>query len=89
MSARSLTERVEILDQKLEALQTLTERVSGLESLIVQLRSEVRVEFSAIHDRFGTIDARLEEMQRFMRVLHEDVLTRISLLREGHGRRKR
>jgi chromosome segregation ATPase len=131
MPARSLTERVEILEQKVRDLQLLPDRVAAVESHILQLRGEMRDGFSAIRERFDGIDQRFEEMEqrfdgidrrfggidqrfeemdqrfegldqqlktiderfgethRFMRVLHEEVLTRLSLLQEGRGRRKR
>ena len=103
MAARSLTERVEILEQKVGDLQLRPARLDALESQILQLRGEMRDEFSAIRERlenhgrqfeaidqrFESIDRRFEETHRFMRVLHEEVLTRFSLLEEGRGRRKR
>jgi hypothetical protein len=131
MPARSLAERVEILEQKVGDLQTLPARVGALESHILQLRSEMHDGFSAIllrldgHDqrfvsvdqrfdqidqrfdqidqrfdqidqrfdqidqRFDQIDVRFEETHRFMRVLHEEIISRLSLIEEGRGRRKR
>jgi hypothetical protein len=117
MPARSLAERVEILEQKVGDLQTLPARVEALESHILQLRSEMHDGFSAIlmrldgHDqrfdqidqrfvsvdqrfvsvdqRFDQIDVRFEETHRFMRVLHEEIISRLSLIEEGRGRRKR
>ena len=91
MAARSLTERVEILEQKVDALQTLPDRVTSLESQILRLRGEMRDGFSTIHEQFEGIDRRFEQVERriqegdeetrrYMRVLHEEVLTRISLL---------
>ena len=110
MAARSLTERVEILEQKVEALQALPDRVTGLESQILQLRGEIREGFSATrveieetrrHARtmHGEVLTALQETQGQMRMLHEDVISRIALLQEsppqarprqdGRGRRKR
>jgi hypothetical protein len=103
MPARPLAERVEILEQKVGDLQTLPDRVGALESQILQLRSEMHDGFSAIllrldgHDqrfvgvdqRFDQIDVRFEETHRFMRVLHEEIISRLSLIEEGRGRRKR
>ena len=59
----------------------LPDRVTSLESQILQLRAEM-------HDGFSAIDGRFEETHRFMRVLHEEVLTRISLLQEARRPRK-
>ena len=111
MAARSLTERVGILEQKVEELQRPPSRMAAVESQILQLRDEMHVEFSAIQDRLGAIDQRFEEVltrlqegddktraqlheddektRRYMRMLHEEVLNRISLLQEGRGRRRR
>src|SRR5688572_13802620 len=69
------------LEQKVEDLQRLPERVTGLETQILQLRSELGVEFSAIRERFDEVLAQLregdEESRRFARTLHEEVLTRM------------
>ena len=111
MAARSLTQRVEILEQKVGDLQELPTRMVAVESQILQLREEIHVEFSAIRNRFDGIDQRLdggdqrfvaidqrfdaidrrfdiidqrfEETWRHMQMLHDDLVTRISLLREG------
>ena len=45
MPARSLTERIEILEQKVGNLESLPDRVAAVESQILQLRSELKVEF--------------------------------------------
>ena len=74
-------------------LQLLPDRVTAVESQILQLRGEMRDEFSAIRGQFDDLKRGMqegdEETRRFMRVLHEEVLTRFSLLEEGRGRRKR
>ena len=89
MAARSVDERVEILEQKVEGLQKLPARMDAVESQILQLRGEMHVEFSAIRERFDSIDRQFDETNRSMRVLHEDVIARISLIREGRARKKR
>lgn len=53
-----------------EPLQTLPDRVTGLESQILQLRGELRDEFSAIRERD-------EETRRYARTLQQEVLTRL------------
>jgi len=118
MAVRSLTQRVEILEQKVGDLQELPARMTAVESQILQLREETHVEFSAIRSRFDGVDQRLdgadqrfvaidkrfdaidkrfdaidrrfdvidqrfEETRRHMQMLHEDLVTRISLIREG------
>ncbi len=90
MAARSLNERVEILEQRMEGLYTLPDRVNGLESQILQLRGEMRDGFSATDRRFDQVEGRIqevdEETRRQMRALHEEALTR---LREGDEETRR
>ena len=92
----ALDERVEILEQKVGVLELLPNRVTAVESQILQLRGEMRDGFSAIHERlagheqqFQSIEKRFDETNRHMRVLHEELLTRLSLLQESRPRRKR
>jgi hypothetical protein len=93
-----------------EALETLPARVAAMEWQIVQLRDEMRLEFSATREdlralrqeMLGLIDETRtliregdEETRRHMRVLHEDVISRIAVIGEGlhrparTGRRRR
>ena len=51
MSPESLRVRVKRLEQRVEILEQLPDRVSGLESQIVLLRDEMRSEFSATRAR--------------------------------------
>jgi hypothetical protein len=62
-----------------EILEQLPEPVSALESQIVLLRDEMRNEFSATRDLMSNVD-------RYMRVLHEDVIQRIAALVKGQNR---
>ena len=64
----------------MEILEQLPERVSALESQIVQLRDEMQSEFSATRALVREVD---EDTRRYMRVLHEDVIQRIATLAEG------
>jgi hypothetical protein len=48
MQERSIIERVEILERKVQALETLPDRVTSVELQLVQLREEMRFEFSAV-----------------------------------------
>ena len=82
MSARPSNERIEILEQKVGDLQSLPDRMTAVESQILQLRGEMRDGFSAMRD--GD-----DETRRQMRLLHEEVLSRIALLQEGRGRKQR
>lgn len=69
-----------MLERRVEVLEQLPERVTALESQIVQLRDEMRSEFSVTRAEAHAGD---EETRRYMRVLHEDVITRIAVLQEG------
>ena len=94
MQQRSVIERLEILEKKVEILERLPERVTAVELQLVQLRDEMRVEFSATRAemRAGDEETRRtlrdemragdEETRRLMRILHEDVISRIALLNE-------
>jgi hypothetical protein len=79
MIERTLTERVEILEQKVEILEKLPERVTAVEVQIVQLREEMRDGFSALRTEMVTLN---EKTETLMRVLHEDVSARIALIQE-------
>jgi hypothetical protein len=86
-----LIRRIEILERKVESLELLPARMTALESQISQLADEMRVAFSAIRQEMTTAISQLEERirsgdeetRRYMRVLHEDVIERISRIQEG------
>ena len=89
MAARSLTERIEILEQKVGDLQELPGRMAAVESHILQLRGEVRDGFSAIHarmathdQRFESIDQRFDDLSRQMREGHQEIGRHMRLLHE-------
>jgi hypothetical protein len=74
----SLEGRIEILEENMEQLRDVPARLSGVEarlsgveSQIVQLRTEMRGGFSALRTE--------------MRVLHEEVISRIALLQEARS----
>jgi len=97
MAQRSLAARVQILEETVQTFADLPERVAALEGQIVQFRAEVRSEFAAIRGEMVTkadleamgmaTKADLAELRRHMQVLHEDVVTRLSLLAEGGSKR--
>jgi len=92
-----LAQRVEVLETRVALLGTLPERVSAVESQIVQLRNEMRSEFSAVRQemREGRESLRQEmralneDTQNQMRLLHEDVIDRIAKIGEAKRARKR
>jgi hypothetical protein len=63
-------------------VQHLPERVTTLESQLVQFREAMRNEFSAIRAEMKRAD---EDTRVFMRVLYEDVLSRLELRGESDG----
>jgi predicted nucleic acid-binding Zn-ribbon protein len=78
----TLTDRVESLEEKVSELATLPKRVESLESQILQLRVEMRGGFAAVRQEIRDGD---EETRRYMRVLHEEVLTKIATISEGRN----
>ena len=118
MDPQTLTNRVEILETKVEELAKLPDRVGALELQVSQLRTEMRVEFSAVRGEMRELNAgvrqemhelndglrremhelneetrrelggRIDDLGTHMRVLHEEVISRIALLDEHwNGRR--
>lgn len=85
---QDLEKRVEILEDKVELLEQLPARVGALESQVLQLRDEMRAEFSVTRSELRSelrqeIRDGDEETRRLMRVLHEEVLARIETLGRG------
>ena len=90
----TLDRRIDILQQKVETLETLPDRVSGLEVQISEFRTELRVEFSATRTELrqemqalndqtrAEMRALNDETGTHMRVLHEAVIARFNLLEE-------
>ena len=93
--------RIEILERKVEGLDLLPPRMTALESQILQLDKDMRAEFSAMRQEMATAISELEqrlserirsgdeETRRYMRVLHEDVIEKISRIQEGPPPRRR
>jgi hypothetical protein len=85
VESKSLEERVTFLENEMQGLRGLPERVASLEN-ILQFRAEVRGEFSAVRQDMQGIVQMLRaeiragdaETRRYMRVLHEEVLSRIA-----------
>lgn len=97
MTGPTLTARVEILEQKMQILDTLPGRIDAVELQILQLREEMRGEFSAVRAEIRGGDEALrieiragdEETRRYMRLLHEDVISRIEMLGSSRHPRKK
>jgi hypothetical protein len=63
-------------------MQHLLERVMTLESQFAQFRQAMRDECSAIRTEMKRAD---DDTRVFMRVLYEDVLSRLEAIGEGDG----
>jgi peptidoglycan hydrolase CwlO-like protein len=59
--------------------------VTQFRSNVTQFQGDVRAEFAAVRDEIRTGD---EETRRQMRILHEEVISRIALLDEGRKTRR-
>jgi hypothetical protein len=84
MSPESLRVRVDGLEKRVEILEQLPDRVSTLESQIVQLRAGMHSEFSATRRELTErMELLFDENERYMPVLHVDLIRRIATIREG------
>ena len=86
MADDALAARVEHLERKMALLEDLPERVSAVELQIVHLRNEMHEQFSAVRAEIIGGD---EETRRYMRVLHEEVLSRIATFQELQQRQRK
>ena len=89
MAGQSVESRVESLERRVTDLEGSQQPLDGLATQILQLRTEMREGFSAIREEFHRDLAALGNQ---MRVLHEDVIARLTLTHEGgageHASRK-
>jgi hypothetical protein len=79
MQPRSFEERLSMLERR---IQHLPERVTTLELQFMQFREAMRNEFSAIRTELKRAD---DDTRVFMRVLYEDMLSRLEMIGEGDG----
>ena len=68
MREQSLDERVDVLEKKMEALETLPARLARVEVQLAHLSDEIR--------------AGDEETRRYIRVLHEDGIARLTVIQQ-------
>jgi hypothetical protein len=84
--ASPLVRRVEILEERVNSTSDRPDRVAAVKTELTSFRSEVLAQFAAVHKEFAAVRAEMragdEETRRYMRVLHEDVISRIALLQE-------
>jgi hypothetical protein len=91
MARQTIEQRVEALEKRVTELDGKGGRLDRIESQIVQLQNEMRDGFSAIraemHDGFAQLRTEIkegdEETRRYMRVLHEDLVSRIATIQKG------
>jgi outer membrane murein-binding lipoprotein Lpp len=95
MAGKSLEARMDNLERRVEILGQLPAQVAALGSQMLQLREEMRAEFSATRAETRTaieesqrtlreeIKAGDEETRRQLRILHEDLVARIAMLGRG------
>jgi chromosome segregation ATPase len=122
MPPQRLESRVEALERRVTHLEDLPERVTRVESQVLQLRTEMRDEFSAVRSGLANLSGEVdevrtglanlsgevdevrtglanlsgqiaelrtqvhagdEETRRFMRVLYEDLVSRIATIGKG------
>ena len=80
MQPQTLVSRVERLEHRVTTLEQLPARVEELAGQISQLRQEMHAEFSAVRREIAAGDA---EIMSHARVLHEDIVARLTLMKEG------
>lgn len=84
MAPQSIDTRVESLEERVTRLEELPGRMDRLELQIVHFRTEVRDEFSAVREELRQeIRGGDEETRRYMRVLFEEIISRITVLGEA------
>jgi C4-type Zn-finger protein len=91
VTAKSIEDRVTLLENEMQALRDLPARVTSLEGQLLQFRAEVRDEFSATRDELRReirevdrkIDTRIDELGAEMRLLFEDAIDRIKNIQDG------
>jgi len=96
MAGRSLEERVTALENTVASLQklpgeliSLRQEVGVFRQEFDSFRVEVNARFDAVDRRFDAVDRRItlegEQLYARMRVLHEQLVTQIKILGEGHN----
>ena len=94
MAKATLTQRVEVLEHKVNGLATLPVRAGAVERELKEFRADVEAEFGKVHaelalvrDEFAPVRTEIregdEETRRYMRVLYEELIGRIRTMGEG------
>jgi hypothetical protein len=81
MEAKSLEDRVALLENGMQALRDLPARVTSLEGQMVQFRAEVRAEFSATREEVRQeIRSEVKGLRTEFNGLRNDVVTKFDEL---------
>ena len=87
MPPQTIESRVEKLEDQVMNLQQLPARIDGLSVQISQLREDMGARFSATETSLReAILAGDERILAQVRMLHEDVISRLALIQEGQPR---
>jgi hypothetical protein len=90
MPDRTLADRVENLERRVDLLESLPARVSAVELQIVQLRTEMREQFSAVRQEVALGDSGLrEEIHGLRTELRAEIATVRQGIREGDEETRR
>jgi hypothetical protein len=90
MAPQTVASRVDTLEQKMGRLEDVPDRMTALESQIVQFRAEVSVEFSAVRTEMRAMGDELRGEMRTMAdglrlemvALNHETVTRMQVLHE-------
>ncbi len=88
MDSKTFDDRAAELESALELLGDVPARLASLDARVLQCQSEVRGELSAIRQDLRRVAETLRietragdaETRRYMRVLHEEVLSRVAAI---------
>jgi len=86
MPPQTIESRVEKLEEHVTSLQQLPARMDALSLQISQLREDMGARFSATEKALIASDERILAQ---VRMLHEDVVSRLALIQEGQPRPRR
>jgi len=97
MTPQPLESRVDSLEHRMTQLEQQIGLDDREPSRVVPLRTEMRAEFSAVRGdiaslssklasldaKVGSLESKIDQQGIQMRVLHEEVISRIALIKEG------
>ena len=91
MEPETIENSVARLERRMTKLEELPARVDGLTSQVLQLRQEMRAEFSAVRVDMQALNDRTMSQ---MRMLFEEMVGRMAVMKEGQseapkGKRKK